>query len=49
MCVPKIRFGIDGGERRDKLGRDATIIRMLATPPKPHSEMKVGKRGGLEA
>jgi hypothetical protein len=21
----------------------------LATPPKPHSEMKVGKRGGLEA
>ena len=24
--------------------RDATIKRMLATPPKPHSEMKVGKR-----
>jgi hypothetical protein len=23
--------------------RDATIKRMLATPPKPHSEMKVGK------
>jgi hypothetical protein len=24
--------------------RDATIKRMLATPPKPHSEMKLGKR-----
>jgi hypothetical protein len=24
--------------------RDATIKRMLATPPKPHSEMKIGKR-----
>jgi hypothetical protein len=23
--------------------RDAVIKRMLATPPKPHSEMKVGK------
>ncbi len=24
--------------------RDATIKKMLATPPKPHSEMKIGKR-----
>jgi hypothetical protein len=24
--------------------RDAVIKRMLATPPKPHSEMKIGKR-----
>jgi hypothetical protein len=24
--------------------RDAVIKRMLATPPKPHSEMKVGKK-----
>lgn len=23
--------------------RDATIKRMLNTPPKPHSEMKIGK------
>jgi hypothetical protein len=23
--------------------RDATIKRMLATPPTPHSEMKIGK------
>jgi hypothetical protein len=23
--------------------RDATIRRMLATPPQPHSEMKIGK------
>jgi hypothetical protein len=25
------------------LRRDAVIKRMLATPPKPHSEMKIGK------
>jgi hypothetical protein len=24
--------------------RDAVIKRMLATPPKPHSKMKIGKR-----
>ena len=24
--------------------RDATIKRMIALPPKPHSEMKVGKK-----
>lgn len=24
--------------------RDATIKRMIAMPPKPHSEMKLGKR-----
>jgi hypothetical protein len=24
--------------------RDATIKRMIAMPPKPHSEMKVGKK-----
>jgi hypothetical protein len=26
--------------------RDAVIKRMLATPPKPHSEMKFGKPRG---
>jgi hypothetical protein len=26
--------------------RDAVIKRMLATPPKPHSEMKLGKPRG---
>jgi hypothetical protein len=25
--------------------RDATLLRMLKTAPKPHSEMKLGKRG----
>lgn len=29
--------------------RDAVIKRMLATPPKPHSEMKVGKPRGKPA
>ena len=27
--------------------RDATIKRMIAMPPKPHSEMKVGKKKPL--
>jgi hypothetical protein len=31
-------------EQETKRRRDAVIKRMLATPPKPHSEMKVGKR-----
>jgi hypothetical protein len=26
--------------------RDAVIKRMLATPPKPHSEMKINERKG---
>jgi hypothetical protein len=30
-------------EQETKRRRDAVIKRMLATPPKPHSEMKVGK------
>jgi hypothetical protein len=29
--------------------RDAAIKRMLATPPKPHSEMKIGKPKGKKA
>jgi hypothetical protein len=31
-------------EQETKRRRDAVIKRMLATPPKPHSEMRVGKR-----
>jgi len=33
-------------EQETKRRRDAVIKRMLATPPKPHSEMKVGKPRG---
>ena len=33
-------------EQETAYRRDAVIKRMLATPPKPHSEMKVGKPGG---
>ena len=30
-------------EQETAARRDATIRRMLNTPPKPHSEMKIGK------
>jgi hypothetical protein len=30
-------------ERETARRRDAVIKKMLATPPKPHSEMKIGK------
>jgi hypothetical protein len=33
-------------EQETKRRRDAVIKRMLATPPKPHSEMKIGKSRG---
>ena len=31
-------------EQETAARRDATIKRMIAMPPKPHSEMKVGKK-----
>jgi hypothetical protein len=31
------------GEKETAERRDAVIKRMLNTPPKPHSEMKIGK------
>lgn len=33
-------------EQETERRRDAVIKRMLATPPKPHSEMKLGKPRG---
>jgi hypothetical protein len=36
----------DYSEQETKRRRDAVIKRMLATPPKPHSEMKIGKPRG---
>ncbi len=36
-------------EKEAAARRDATIKRMIAMPPKPHSEMKVGKRKGKKA
>jgi hypothetical protein len=31
-------------EKEAAARRDAVMKRMIATPPKPHSEMKVGKK-----
>jgi hypothetical protein len=36
-------------EKETAARRDATIKRMIAMPPKLHSEMKLGKRKGKKA
>jgi hypothetical protein len=36
-------------EKEAAARRDATIKRMIAMPPKPHSEMKLGKHKGKKA
>lgn len=36
-------------EREVAERRDATLLRMLKTPPKPHSDMKLGKRKAKKA
>jgi hypothetical protein len=36
-------------EKEAAARRDATIKRMIAMPPKPHSEMKVGKKKKMAA
>jgi hypothetical protein len=41
MSVKKMES--DFSEKEAAARRDAVIKRMLATPPKPHSEMKIGK------
>jgi hypothetical protein len=35
--------GDEFSEKETAARRDATIKRMIAMPPKPHSEMKMGK------
>ena len=34
---------MDYTEEETERRRDATLLRMLTTPPKPHNEMKLGK------
>jgi hypothetical protein len=42
MKTPKSNDEYD--EKEAAARRDAVIKRMIAMPPKPHSEMKVGKK-----
>jgi hypothetical protein len=42
-ATPKPRDGDQYSDEETIARRDATIKRMLATPPKPHSEIQVGK------
>src|SRR4029450_7745412 len=46
LCVPKIRFGIDGGERRDKLATDDQSVQADSRRPgfALHVESKAGSR-----
>jgi hypothetical protein len=44
--VPKEREADTYSEQETAQRRDAVIKRMLNTPPKPHSEMKLGKARG---
>jgi hypothetical protein len=42
---PDDKFSDEEATRR----RDAVIKRMLSTPPKPHSELKIGKSKNKES
>jgi hypothetical protein len=42
MSVKKMESDFSEKEAAER--RDAVIKRMIAMPPKPHSEMKVGKK-----
>jgi hypothetical protein len=42
-ATPKPREGDEYSEEETIARRDAVIKRMLNTPPKPHSKMKLGK------
>jgi hypothetical protein len=44
--MPKQPANDQYSDREAAERRDAVIKKMLATPPKPHSEMKIGKIKG---
>jgi hypothetical protein len=44
MKAPKKNSDVQYDEQEAATRRDAVIKHMLSTPPKPHSEMKIGKR-----
>jgi len=44
MLQMKTKSDDEFSEKEAAARRDAVIKRMIAMPPKPHSEMKVGKK-----
>jgi hypothetical protein len=42
--MKKLQYDQEYSEQEIARRRDAVIRRMIATPPKPHSEMKMGKQ-----
>jgi hypothetical protein len=44
MRMTRKSISMDYTEQETTARAEAALKRMLATPPKPHSEMKIGKR-----